>query len=203
MKKKIILVGSGGHATSTINLIESNDQFKIIGIVDKVKKIKKLLGYPIIGTDKDIKKIFKLYTKNCCIGIGQIKSHKIRTSAFNRLKKIGFKFPIIISKNVIINKSSQIGEGTTIFHNCIINSKVLIGKNCIINNGAIIEHDSIIGDNCHISTGAIINGSVKIGKNSFIGSGAIIKNNIEIGNNVVVGMGKKIKKNIKSNSVIK
>ena len=165
--------------------------------------MKKLLGYPIIGTDKDLKKIFRSYTKNCCIGVGQIKSHKIRTFTFNRLKKIGFKFPIIKSKNVIINKSSQIGEGTAIFHNCIINSKVLVGKNCIINNGAIIEHDSIIGDNCHISTGAIINGSVKIGKNSFIGSGAIIKNNTEIGNNVVIGMGKKIKKNIKSNTVIK
>lgn len=203
MKKKIILVGSGGHAISTINLIESNKQFKIVGIVDQAKKMKKLLGYPIIGTDKDLKKIFKAYTKYCCIGIGQIKSFRIRNSTFNRLKKIGYKFPIIISKNVIINESSQIGEGTTIFHNCVVNSKVLIGKNCIINSGAIIEHGSTIGDNCHISTGAIINGSVKIGKNSFVGSGAIIKNNTEIGNNVVIGMGKKIKKNIKSNSIIK
>lgn len=203
MKKKIILIGSGGHAVSTINLIESNKHFKIVGIVNQNRKIKNLMNYPIIGTDKDLKRIIRSYTKNCCIGIGQIKDYKIRTSVFDRLKKIGFILPTIISKNSDINKSTKIGEGTVIFHNCIINSNVSIGKNCIINNGVIIEHDSIIGDNCHISTGAIINGSVKIGKNSFIGSGAIVKNNTQIGNNVVIGMGKRIKKSIKSNSTIK
>ena len=44
MKKKIILIGSGGHTASTINLIESNNQFKIIGIIDKYKRKKKIYG---------------------------------------------------------------------------------------------------------------------------------------------------------------
>ena len=36
MKKKIILVGAGGHARSSINVIEnSNLNFKILGIVEK------------------------------------------------------------------------------------------------------------------------------------------------------------------------
>ena len=34
-KKKIILVGSGGHAEACIDVIESEKKFKILGLVDK------------------------------------------------------------------------------------------------------------------------------------------------------------------------
>ena len=203
MKKKIILIGSGGHMASTINLIESNNQFKIIGIIDKYKRKKKFMGYSIIGTDKDLISIFKRNIRNCCIGIGQLKDSKPRIDVFKKLKKIGFNIPKIISKSAVLHRTVKIGKGTTVFHNCIINSNAVIGENCIINTRAIIEHDTIIGNNCHISTGAIVNGSVKIGDNTFVGSGAIIRNNVIIGKNVVIGMGQKIKKNVKSNSTIK
>ena len=35
MKKKIIIIGGGGHAHSCIDTIEQSNKFKIIGIVDK------------------------------------------------------------------------------------------------------------------------------------------------------------------------
>ncbi len=203
MKKKIILIGTGGHLISSINLIESLNSYKIAGLVSNSIIKKKILGYPIIGEDKDLSKIYKNITDNCCIAIGQIKNNKTRYTIFKKLKKIGFKLPTLISKSVKIDKSTSIGEGTTIFHKCVINSNVNIGSNCIINSGAIIEHDTTISDNCHISTGAILNGSVFVGKNTFIGSGTIIKNDLVIGKNCVIGMGEKIKRNLKNNSLIK
>jgi len=40
MKKKIILIGAGGHSTSCIDVIEKTKKFIIVGLVDK--KIKNL-----------------------------------------------------------------------------------------------------------------------------------------------------------------
>ena len=58
--KKIILIGGGGHCKSVIDVIEQQNKFKIVGIVDKPKfKVSKVLGYPVIGTDSDLKSLAK------------------------------------------------------------------------------------------------------------------------------------------------
>ena len=36
--KKIILIGGGGHALSCIDVIEQENKFKIVGIVDSKEK---------------------------------------------------------------------------------------------------------------------------------------------------------------------
>jgi len=148
MKKKILLLGSGGHAISCADVIESENKYLIIGLIDKLKYSK--LKYPIIGDDKVLKKI---KYKNILIAIGSIKNLLKREKIYQSLKKMNFDFPKIVSPHSYISKNSKIGEGTIIMHNVVINSNVSIGKNCIINTGAVIEHGVSIGNNCHVSTG--------------------------------------------------
>ena len=38
MQKKIIIVGSGGHAISCVEIIKNTNKFEIIGYVDKYEK---------------------------------------------------------------------------------------------------------------------------------------------------------------------
>ena len=42
MKKKIILIGAGGHAESCIDVIESTNKYEIIGLVAKSELGKKV-----------------------------------------------------------------------------------------------------------------------------------------------------------------
>lgn len=178
--KEIILLGGGGHCKSLIDVIESENRFKIAGIIDKKELIgSEVLGYKIIGSDNDLEKLREKF-EFAFIAIGFIKSNKRRVELFELLKKFGFKLPTIISPFAYVSKYSIIEEGSVIHHGAIVNGGVKIGRNCIINSKALIEHDAIIEDNCHISTGAIINGGVKVGCNSFIGSGAITKEYITI-----------------------
>lgn len=178
--KKIILIGSGGHAKSCVDVIEMEKKFKIIGFVDKNSK--ELLGYKKIGSDDDLKKLLKI-TKYAHIGIGKIKNDNFREKIFSKLKKIGFKLPIIISPRAYVSKNSKIKEGTIIMHDVLVNAGSEIGKNCIINTKSLIEHDTKISDHCHIATSAIVNGDCKIGKNSFVGSSSIIRQGIVVKKN--------------------
>ena len=195
--KKICIIGSDGHATSCVDLIESTKKFEIVGIISKKKdkkNVNKFLNkYQIIDNNNDYKKIFKV-CKNIVIGISFYKDLSLRNKMFEDLKKIGFNLPVICSPKSYISLGAKIHEGTQIFHGVTINKNVNIGKNCIINSHALIEHDVLINQNSQISTGAIINGGCIIKENSFIGSGSIIRENIIIKKKSFIKMGTIIKK---------
>ena len=189
MNNQIILIGGGGHCKSCIDVIEAENKYKIVGIIDMKDKIgSKVLDYPVIGSDDDLAKLTKQYN-NFFITVGQIKNFKTRTNIFNELKKIGVIFPIIVSPLAHVARTAQIGEGSIIMHNVLINTDAVIGKNCIINNNSLIEHESIIGDNVHIATGSIVNGQCEVGANSFIGSRSVLANNVQIPSGTVIGAG--------------
>jgi len=175
-----------------IDILQQSKLYFIYKIVGTKKDLGKKFGKHIIqNTDKDLKKLRKSCSQ-AVLAIGQIKNYRPRKKIYDKLLKLKFKIPKILSRNSYISKDSQIGIGTVIFNNVIINSKVKIGNNCIINNGALIEHDVNIGNNCHVSTGVILNGNVKIEDNCFIGSGSIIRENIKIKKNKVIPLGSKI-----------
>jgi sugar O-acyltransferase (sialic acid O-acetyltransferase NeuD family) len=187
MKEKIVLVGGGGHCKSVIDVLEQENRYEIIGIVDIEENVgKKVLAYEIIACDDDLETIFKS-CKNALITVGHIKSNKIRVDLYNKLKKIGFNLPVIISPFAYVSKYAKIEEGTVIMHHALINANAKIGKNCIINTKALIEHDAVIGNHSHISTASVVNGGVIIKDNTFFGSNATSKEYIQISGFIKAG----------------
>ena len=179
-KEKIVLIGGGGHCHSVIDIIELENRYEIFGIIDKKENIgSKILGYEVIGSDDDLKTIFKT-CKNAHVTIGHIEDNSLRINLFTLAKNIGFNLPIIISPLAYVSKHSKLEEGTIIMHHALVNANSIIGKNCIINSKALIEHDCIIENNCHISTSSILNGGVKVKANSFYGSSSVCKQGIII-----------------------
>tara|TARA_B100000780_G_scaffold255535_1_gene204208 strand:- start:816 stop:1385 length:570 start_codon:yes stop_codon:yes gene_type:complete len=188
--KKIILIGAGGHAKSCVDVIDSQKKFKVSLMVDKVYKnqdeIKTILELDFLAN-------YELNKKNLFIGVGQLKSGKLRKKIFKFYKNKGCIFPTIKSKSSYVSKNSSIDEGTIIMHKAFVNSNASIGKNCIINSGAIIEHDVIIGNNVHIAPGAIVLGGCNIQENSFIGSGTVLKQNTILTKETILSSGKYFK----------
>jgi len=201
VKKKIVLIGGGGHCKVVISILKKSDNFEITGIVDSYKAESFISGIKIIGTDDDLKNIYKSGIHNALITVGSIKDNTKRYRLFNMAREIGYKFPVIISPEAIVDKNVKIDEGTVIMPGSIINVDSSIGKNCIINTGAIIEHDCAIEDHCHIAPGVHISGAVNIGRLSFIGISATIIQGIKIGKNVTVGAGSVVIKDIFDNVI--
>lgn len=200
-KSNLIIIGAGGHATACIDVILRQGIYNIAGLIDTSNLPNKIFpNYPIIGGDQDLLSLYKKY-RYVFIAVGQIKSANIRFELFEKVKKIGFKLPVIISPLACISDYATIDEGTIIMNGAFVNAGVKIGKNSIINTNALIEHDVTIGDHTHISTGVIVNGNVNIGSATFIGSGSIIKEDLFIGSNCLVGMGSNLRNNLKNNGV--
>lgn len=191
-----ILIGAGGHALSCIDVIESDGNYRIVGLVGTESELhQRIAGYEVIATDRDLERLADEYP--CAlITIGQIKTAEPRFNSFQKVIDLGFHVPMIISPSAHVSRSAQIGRGTIIMHSAIVNPEAVIGQNCIVNSQALIEHNVNVGDHCHISTRAVLNGNVKIGSFSFVGSGTVVKQGISIGKGCVVSMGSLVRKDI-------
>ena len=187
MKKKIILIGGGGHCRSVIDVIEQENRFEIAGIIEKYAgESEAVLGYPLIGTDDELKKLRQEY-EYALVTVGHIASNSIRVKLFNRLKEVGFTLPVVVSPLAYVSKHAKVAAGTVVMHHALVNASASVGENCIINSKALVEHDVVVGAHCHISTGAVLNGGVHIEANSFIGSGSVTKEGISISGFIKAG----------------
>ena len=202
MKKKIILLGAGGHCKAVLDILLSYKEYEITGIIDLKDRVgTRVMGISVIGTDQDLQGYYRAGISNCFITVGSIGNPKQRIELYNIAKKIGFEFPNLYSPSAVVSSSVILGQGNFIAHGAIINVGAKIGNFCIINTGAIIEHDCIIGDFAHLSPGAILSGGVTVGDRSHVGTGSMVIQNLEIGSDVIVGAGSVVTRNINKGMV--
>ena len=176
--KNIAIIGSGGHANSLIDLINSSKKYKIIGYFDK--KINTNIKLKYLGDENQIK---KNQFNFAAMGIGLALKPKQKTQIIKKYLEIGIRFPKLIHKYAYVSNTSIIEDGVQIFAGSIINSNTEIKCHSVINTGSIVEHDCYIGEHCFICPGSVILGSSKIGKNTIIGSKNIILPNTKVINN--------------------
>ncbi len=183
MKKKLIIIGAGGHGKVIANIAKLNG-YQEIAFLDDDEKKTEISTYKIIGKVSDVKKYSSEY--DIIVGIG---SNEIRNKVSNDLSEMGIIQSILIHPTAAIDATVSIGEGTVIMANVAINVDSRIGKSCIINTGATIDHDCVIDDFVHISPGVNIAGGVNVEKMVWLGIGSTVINNVNIREKSIIGAG--------------
>jgi sugar O-acyltransferase (sialic acid O-acetyltransferase NeuD family) len=192
MSEPLLLIGCGGHARSLIDVVESSNHWHIQGLVGLPEQVgEKQLGYPVLGTDRDLPSLRQRCT-HAVLAVGQIGLSTQRQGLASVLEVLGFVMPVVISGHAYVSRHSQLGHGTVVSHGVVVNAGVSVGVHCIINSQALIEHDAVIGDHCHISTGVLVNGGVQIGSHSFIGSGSVLREGLQLPEQSVISAGKRV-----------
>lgn len=201
MKKKILLIGGGGHCRSVLDCLISFGTYTEIGIIEKEKKCNEsVMDVNVVGTDSDLPALYYNGWTDAFITLGSIGNTENRKRIYYKLKEIGFNLPIIADRSAVIGKNVNIGEGTFIGKMSVINSGAKVGNCAIINTCAVVEHDCVIGNFVHVSPGATLCGEVVIGDDSHIGANSVVRQQIIIGSNTLIGIGSVVVKDIPSNS---
>jgi acetyltransferase EpsM len=185
------LIGASGHGLVILDIL-SLQQIEVDGFLDDGIKPKIFAGKPC-----NLRNSIQLNSSDkVLISIG---NNVIRKKIENSLS---CSFLTAVHPSAVIDKTSEIGIGTTIMANAVINSNAKIGQHVIINTGSIVEHECIINDFVHISPNATLCGNVKVGEGAHIGAGAVIIPNISIGKGVIVGAGSVIIRDIPDNVMV-
>ncbi len=184
-----MLLGGGGHCRSCIDVIEKQQRYEVVGILDKADTVGlEVVGYRILGTDEDI----PMYIPQGCaflITFGQVKSSLARETLFTVLKDHGAILATVISPRAYVSKHASVGMGSIVMHDALINSGARVGKNCIVNTKALVEHDAVVEDHSHVSTAAVVNGGTIVRRGSFFGSNAVSKEYVETSPQDFIKMG--------------
>ena len=202
--KKIIIVGSGGHAAELRDYINHNnnarpaDRMEVVGFIDDNEDSYKHYNFaePFLGSIKNHKvhkEVFYL------MGIANL---DYRKKIIESLLEKGAEFTGLIHPTAIISPSAEIHPTTVISHNASVGAMAKLGKYNMLNSRCTIGHDSVIGNYNFISPQVAVSGNTKIGDGNLIGTNACTIPGMTIGNNNKIAAGMVLYKPVGDDSTV-
>jgi sugar O-acyltransferase (sialic acid O-acetyltransferase NeuD family) len=178
--QSIAVYGAGGFGKEVRGMLELQfHQLNFAGYIDDFKKLEPSL---MASRYEDV--------------LIAISSSKIRQQLVENWKLRQVAFQRLISTDVRIHPSVQVGKGSIICPGTQLTVDITIGDFVIINLNATIGHDVVIHDYCSIMPSVNISGNVVLQKGVFVGTGATILQGITIGENAIIGAGALITKDV-------
>jgi sugar O-acyltransferase (sialic acid O-acetyltransferase NeuD family) len=187
LENKVVIVGSGGHA-SVVEEIFERLGFDEILIMDQSLEGISLQVDLLFDNRKEFKDTHLFF-----VAIG---NNKDREKVTKQLLKEGYRLTTAIHPSSIVATTVTIDIASCVMAGAVLNPHVHIGKGVIVNTSASIDHHSSIGSFTHICPGVVLAGDVKVGEGCFVGTGAVISNQITITNEVTLGAGAVVVKSI-------
>ena len=202
--KKIIIIGSGGHAAELRDYINHHnaarptDRIEVMGFLDDDPSTHKHYGFnePYLGKIDD----HKIHSDAFYLmGIANL---DYRQAIIEKFITKDAKFTGLIHPTAIISPTCEIGEGTVVSHNASVGAKVKLGKFNMLNSRCTIGHDTQIGNYNFISPQVAVSGNTKIGNGNLIGTNACTIPGVSIGNNNKIAAGMVVYKSVKDNETV-
>ena len=198
MKKKIAIIGAGGHG-KVVGEIALLNHYEVVDFFDD--RFREIKSYPfkVVDNIENLKLNLSFYD-DFFVAIGD---NNTRYDILNWLKDKKVNITNLIHPKSTISNLCILGHGICVMANAVINPGAIIKNGVIINTSASIDHDCIIEEAAHISPNCSLSGNVSVGKFSHLGTGTSIHPGIQIGDFVKIGVGCKIYKDILDKSVYK
>lgn len=202
MSKKILVIGAGAHSKVVVDIIISQGQYEIIGLIDNYFPIgHKVLNFSVLGKEEDLPSLYKKHSiYGGVVAIGDNYSRYLTSNTIeNNLNDFNFINCIHPSSNIASNVA--LGSGNVIMAGATIGVSSSISNHCIINTNSSIDHDCMISSFVSIAPNAATGGNVKIDKFSALSIGATISHKISVKKNCIVGANSFVNKDTESNSI--
>ncbi len=195
IKKKLLLLGGGGHCRSVLDCALASGEYDEIGIIDSAD-CEPYEGVGVVGCDDDLPRLFEEGWNYAFITVGSVGNTRVRRRLFGLISQIGFRIPVIMDPTAVRASGSTVKEGTFIGKRAVVNAGCHVGRCAILNTGCILEHDCSVGDFAHISPGTVLCGHVTVGDDSHVGAASVVRQEITIGEKTLIGAGSVVVKDL-------
>lgn len=187
--RPVIVLGAGGHSKVVIAALKATG-IEIVGVTDPDASThgQSVLGVRILGGD-DLAMNRKKGEISLVNGVGSTRPTPGRREVFERFKRAGYDFSVVVHPSAVVGPEVEIGEGAQIMAGAIVQPGCRIGADAIVNTRASVDHDCIVGAHAHIAPGAVLGGGVRVGDGAHVGAGATLIQNVSIGPRALVAAG--------------
>jgi len=188
--KNLLVVGSSGHASSVVDVVERMGEWRIVGLLDDtVVPGTERLGHEVVGAPGDVKAIAAgRGVEGLLVAVGDNWGRR-QISRLISAAAPDLTFATAIHPSAVIGKDVTLGPGTVVMAGAVINANCRIGRGCIVNTRASLDHDGVMEDYASLAPGVTAGGNVTVGELSAICIGATVTHKVRIGREAVVGAG--------------
>ncbi|MGI9646907.1 MAG: acetyltransferase [Acidimicrobiia bacterium] len=198
-RERIILIGAGGHAKSVIGVLEREDRWDLVGLLDDDPRTDSVLDYPVLG---DREKAPDLHDSGITRAHVSIGDNATRSTLASEMAEIGFTLVSIFDPTAVQFDHTRVGAGSFIHAYAVLGATVQIGDLAIISVHAAVGHDSVLGNSVHLAPKVQLAGDVKVGDGTFLGTGTVVLPGVTIGTGVVVGADSLVNQDVEDNTVV-
>ena len=151
MKKRLLILGAGGHGRVVREAAEAMNCFTEIIFLDDYSDLGKGKLNDFVNYDNSV------YSINVAIG-----NNEVRGDLIDKVRSCGFDLPVIVHPTAYVSKSSFIDSGTYIGPLSVLNANSKIGLGCIIGANSVVDHDSIVCNYVHVNSGRVVKAGSEI-----------------------------------------
>ncbi len=201
MKKKVIIIGAGGHGAEIneyINFTSLSNEIEVIGFLDDSydNYSSYSLHAPLLGGIKEHQVRKNIHY---IIGIANLKYRRLFVKDFSSR---GANFLSIIHPTAYISPSAKLGEGIVVAPMVNIGPNVKVGDFTMLNSRCSLGHDTIIGDFNFVSPNVCFSGFTKVGDNNLFGINSATIPGVSVGNGNKIAAGMVLHNNVIDDEVV-
>ncbi len=188
----LLLVGAGGFARETLELISSlnrvNQSWDVIGVLDDdpARHGEALHGVPILGPSEAVHDHPSALVVAC---VASPSDPLRRLTLTARLGLEADRYATLVHPAAVVPDSATIGPGCVLHATTVLTADVRLGAHVAVMPAVVLTHDDVIGDGVTFGAGARLAGGVTVERGAYIGSGALVREGLTVGAGAVVGMG--------------
>lgn len=189
MRRRLVVVGGGGHGREIVDIVEAIDQrsptFDLLGIVDDRGDVDGLLGrrgLVWLGATEVLPGVAAGYVLGVGSSDGRRKLDAWATTA-------GLEPETVIHPTAVLGSDLRIGPGFVAAAHAQVTTNVSIGRHVHLNISATVSHDCVLDDYVTLSPGCHVSGNVRLGAGVTLGVGAVVRQGVSIGEDTFVGAG--------------
>jgi sugar O-acyltransferase (sialic acid O-acetyltransferase NeuD family) len=188
----LILIGSGGLARETLELIEAINAcvptWQVVGLLDDdpSRYGSKVHGVEVLGPSDAVHDHPAARAVVCVASPGNPGG---RLALVSRLELGAERYATLVHPSAIVPRSASLGAGSIVHAGTVLTADVALGAHVVVMPAVVLTHDDRAGDGVTFGAGVRVAGGVTIEDGAYVGSGALLREYLTIGTRAVVGMG--------------
>jgi UDP-perosamine 4-acetyltransferase len=197
-----LIIGAGGHGKVVLDILQSGDQYRVIGFVDADPKLAgtKVCDLPVFGAAHLLGRLINQHKIGAAIiAIGD---NRARSSYGKTVDDVRLPLINAIHPSAVVSRTAKLGRNLMIAANAVVSTETKIGDFAIINTAATVDHECEIGSAVHICPGAHLAGRVRVDADAFIGVGANVIPCLKIGTGAIVGAGSVVLEDVPAHTTV-
>lgn len=196
---RVVLVGSGGHASDVLSCVEALGSYDVIGALDDDASADgarlKRRGVDLLGSLDRLVELDAAYV----LGIGY-PAPKLAVVA--RLDAAGCRSVALVHPGADVCAGVSIADGVVVLGGARVSALASLGAHVLVSYLAAIGHDSTVGDCTSVMPGAIVSGDCRIGSAVLIGTNATVLEGLSIGDRATIGAGAVVTEDVPAGATV-